>query len=85
MSNTTLPYEEVAAETFPKPADNGGVITASGLFEQIKHILSPRPLRRPRRTRLSKDQERRDVAAAREAQLEPGSVSLDDLRRELGL
>ena len=83
MSDTTLPYEEVAAETFPKPADTGGVVTASGMYEHVKHLLCPRPLRRPSRTRLM-EADRQDVDAARAAMKETGSVNLDDLRNELG-
>lgn len=85
MSNATSQYVEVAAQTFPAPEPQPAR-TASGMFDVVKPHLSPRPLRRPARTRLCREEiDRIDAAAAKAAMEESGTVSLDDLERELGL
>lgn len=84
MSKSMLPFEEVAAETFPKEAEPPPV-TVTLSYEHAKPFLSNKPLRRPARTRLDDPElDEADVAAAREAMKEHGSISLEDLERELG-
>jgi hypothetical protein len=86
MSNATVPYEEVAAETFPKVEHRA--ITARLDFDVVKPYLSGKPLRRPtRRTaRLSRAEEDRvDLEASERGKAEPGTISLDDLAKDLGL
>jgi hypothetical protein len=51
MSKSNLPFEEVAAETFPKQEPNPPV-TATLSYDQVKAWLSGKPLRRPARRSL---------------------------------
>lgn len=59
--------------------------TGSPPFEQIKHLLSENPLRRPQRHQSVNSQEDRiDTEALRERAGEP-SQPWDDVKNELGL
>jgi hypothetical protein len=84
MSNATLPYELVAADTFPKVEHFA--ITVRLDFEIVKPFLSGKPLRRPARAMPSRaEQDRMDIEASRLGKVEPGTISFDDLKKELGL
>ena len=85
MSNSTLAYIEVAAETFPKI--DSPAITVQAEYEDAKPYLSGKPLRRPARSStLSRaEEDRKDIEASRLGKTEPGTISLDDLAKELGL
>jgi hypothetical protein len=78
-------YREVAAQTFPaQPASNAHTVQMK--FDKVKSLLSGKPLRRPARTKLRSEEDRRDLETAEQALKEPGeSVSLDEVRRRLGL
>jgi hypothetical protein len=86
MSNTTIPrYKLKAAETFPKQKSAGFTVRLE--YALAKPFLSGKPLRRPARpARLSRaEEDRMDVEASRLGKAEPGTISLDDLAKELGL
>jgi hypothetical protein len=85
MTTATLPRaKKVAADTFPKVEILA--ITVVLEFARAKPFLSGKPLRRTARATLSRaEQDRMDIEASRLGKAEPGTISLDDLTKELGL
>lgn len=87
MNTVVLPYEEIAAPTFPEPSRPANAGLSIGLpYPEAKPHLSKMPLRRPSRGRQLERAtiDRIDAEIARAALSEPGSISLADLERELG-
>ena len=67
---------------------NDTLMTLNPDFEEIKDLCSERPLFFASRFRFEDDtaeEDREDIKNALESLKEPGSISLEDLEKELGL
>jgi hypothetical protein len=84
--NDTLPYTDIASQTFPKPKPTGSSTSAFPPFEAVKPYLSSKPLRRSKRSWLDRA-DRADLVESERRLADPAEkpIPYDDARAELGL